>query len=109
MFSIIIATYNRSALLHETIDSILNQTYKEFEIIVVSDGSTDDTKERIEAIDDDRINFIQLDRNYGFPAVARNVGIINSNFPYIAFCDDDDLWLPDKLMKQLLGLKEFWK
>ena len=101
LVSIIVPTYNRSKLLIKTIDSIFNQSYDNFELIVVSDGSNDDTKEKLSQIKDKRLNFIQLKKNYGYPAKARNEGIKNSNGSLIAFCDDDDLWEKDKLKRQI--------
>lgn len=99
--SVIIPTYNRSALLRETVESIMSQTYKNIEIIIVSDGSTDDTQAVIENISDKRVKFVQLDKNYGYPAVARNLGMTLASGTYIAFCDDDDLWDHEKLDKQV--------
>jgi len=101
MVSVIIPTYNRSALLSETVKSILDQTYKNFEIIIVSDGSTDDTISVVEKFSDNRVKFVQLEKNYGYPAVARNRGLGIASGKYIAFCDDDDLWDPQKLEKQV--------
>ena len=101
LISVIIPTYNRVSFLLESVNSILQQTYTEFEIIIVSDGSTDNTKEEIAKLKDSRIKFIELDKNYGYPAKARNEGINISNGEFIAFCDDDDLWEIDKLEKQM--------
>ena len=101
LISIIIPTYNRASLLTECINNILEQTYKDFEIIIVSDGSTDHSKYEISKINDSRIQFIDLDKNYGYPAKARNEGINISKGEFIAFCDDDDLWEKDKLEKQM--------
>lgn len=101
LISIVIPTYNRVQLLIETIDSILSQTYSNFELIIVSDGATDNTKYKISELKDTRIKFIELDKNYGYPAKARNEGVNISNGKYIAFCDDDDLWEKNKLEKQV--------
>jgi teichuronic acid biosynthesis glycosyltransferase TuaG len=101
LISIIIPTYNRVSFLLDCVNSILNQTYTEFEIIIVSDGSTDNSKEEIAKLNDSRVNFIELDKNYGYPAKARNEGIKLSKGDFIAFCDDDDLWTEDKLKKQI--------
>ena len=101
LISIIIPTYNRASFLLETVHSILDQTYSKFEIIIVSDGSTDNSKDLITKLNHSRIQFIELDRNYGYPAKARNEGVKVSKGDYIAFCDDDDLWEKDKLEKQI--------
>ncbi|MDC3257889.1 glycosyltransferase [Flavobacteriales bacterium] len=101
LISIIIPTYNRVSFLLDCVNSILNQTYSEFEIIIVSDGSTDNSKEEIAKLNDSRVKFIELDKNYGYPAKARNEGIKLSKGDFIAFCDDDDLWAEDKLKKQI--------
>lgn len=99
--SVMVLTYNRANMLKETIDSILNQTFKDFELIVVDNYSTDNTEEIIKSYDDKRIKYFK-NRNYGLLAVNRNFAIQKSKGEYIAICDDDDLWLPEKLEKQLL-------
>ncbi|MNI22216.1 UDP-Glc:alpha-D-GlcNAc-diphosphoundecaprenol beta-1,3-glucosyltransferase WfgD [compost metagenome] len=98
--SVIIPTHNRSNFISHAIQSVLDQTYKDYEIIVVDDGSTDDTRERVKAFGD-RVRYI-YQRNQG-PSAARNTGIRNAKGKYIAFCDSDDRFLPSKLEKQ----KEF--
>jgi len=98
--SVIVPTYNRANLVSETVKSILNQTYKYFELIVVDDGSTDNTEEVIKKFNDKRIKYIKID-NWGGPAKPRNTGIKKARGEYIAFCDDDDMWLPEKLERQI--------
>jgi glycosyltransferase involved in cell wall biosynthesis len=98
--SVIIPTHNRPEFLRAAITSVLNQTYQNFEIIVVDDASTDDTAKVVAAFNDARIRFIRHDINKGGSA-ARNTGIVNSTCDYIAFLDDDDEWLPEKLSKQM--------
>lgn len=100
LVSVIVATFNRADLINETLDSILNQTYENIELIIVDDGSTDNTKEVIVRYLDNRIKYIKTD-NWGGPAKPRNIGIKKAKGEYIAFCDDDDLWLPQKLKKQI--------
>jgi len=95
--SVIIPTYNRAHLLLQTIDSILNQTLKPTELIVVDDGSTDDTAERLEHLGE-YIKYVRIE-NSG-PCKARNVGVGISSSKWIAFCDSDDLWRQNKLEKQ---------
>lgn len=99
MVSIIIPTYNREKTITRSIESILNQTYQNFELLIVDDGSTDRTREIVEAINDRRVKYLYQE-NQG-ACVARNHGIICSKGSYIAFQDSDDLWLPEKLEKQL--------
>jgi len=100
--SVIIPTYNRQKLLPKAIKSVLNQTFKNFELIIVDDGSTDNTKEIIKEFQkrDPRIKYIWQE-NFGAPAGPKNTGIKNSKGEYIAFLDDDDEWLPEKLEKQI--------
>ncbi|MGA1871247.1 MAG: glycosyltransferase family 2 protein [bacterium] len=98
--SVIIPTYNRAKLLDEAIKSVLEQTYKNFEIIVVDDCSTDNTEEIVKKIKDTRIRYIRHEENHGGSA-ARNTGIKAAKGDYIAFHDSDDLWLPQKLEKQV--------
>ena len=99
--SIMVLTFNRSKLLKETIDSILNQTFKDFEIIVVDNYSSDNTEEIINSYNDIRIRYFK-NRNNGLLSINRNFAIKKSKGEFIAICDDDDLWFPQKLEKQLL-------
>lgn len=103
--SIIIPTYNRAHLIERAIRSVLNQTYTEFELLVVDDGSTDNTKEVVEGIKDARIRYICCKGNGG-AARARNRGIAEAQYDYIAFQDSDDEWHPDKLEKQMKAMAE---
>ncbi len=96
LISVIVATYNRVDLIGETIESVLTQTYTNIELIIVDDGSTDNTEELVRNYKDKRIKYIKTD-NWGGPARPRNIGIKNAKGKYIAFCDDDDIWLPEKL------------
>ncbi|MBW1707097.1 MAG: glycosyltransferase [Deltaproteobacteria bacterium] len=103
--SIIIPTYNRAHLVERAINSVLNQTYCDFELIVVDDASTDNTQEVIKSIGDKRIRYIRHGANRGGSA-ARNTGIGLSEGKYIALLDDDDEWLPAKLEKQVNAFEE---
>jgi len=98
--NVIIITYNRAKLLSSAITSVLNQTFQDFEIIVVDDASTDNTKEVVSSFNDKRIKYIRHEINKG-EAGARNTGVMNSNCKYIAFLDDDDEWMPEKLKMQV--------
>ena len=100
LVSVIIPTYNRGRLILDSINSVLNQTYKNIELIVVDDCSTDDTEKTVKSIDDSRIKYIKLEKNSG-ACVARNKGIEISRGEFIAFNDSDDLWLPEKINSQL--------
>lgn len=100
--SVIIPTYNRAHLISRAIQSVLKQTYKDFEVIVIDDGSTDNTEYIIKQFQDkdNRIRYIKHKKNKGGSA-ARNAGIKLSKGDYIAFQDSDDEWLSEKLEKQM--------
>ena len=100
--SVIIPTHNRADLLPRAIESVLNQTYSNFEIIVVSDGSTDNTEEVVKQYSDrdPRVKHIGYSPAKG-GNVARNTGIQAAMGDYVAFLDDDDEWMPTKLEKQV--------
>lgn len=98
--SVIIPTYNRKELLFLAIKSVLDQTFKDFEIIVVDDDSSDGTMETIKKFNDGRLLYIRHDKNIGVSA-ARNTGIRASKGSLIAFLDDDDEYLPNKLELQI--------
>jgi glycosyltransferase involved in cell wall biosynthesis len=106
--SVIIPTYNRANLLPRPIKSVLNQTFQDFELIIVDDGSTDNTRELVEEFQkkDSRIKYI-FQENSGGPAKPINTGIKNSKGEYIAILESDDEWLPEKLEKQIKVLEEF--
>lgn len=100
LVSVIIPTYNRANLIQQSVKSVLNQTYNNFEIIIIDDGSSDNTEEVINKLNDNRIRYIKHAVNKGASA-ARNTGIREAKGKYIAFQDSDDHWLPDKLEKQV--------
>lgn len=97
LVSVVIPTHNRGWCLNETLDSVISQTYENHELIVVDDGSTDDTGKRLSQYED--ITVI-TQPNRGVSA-ARNRGIKSSNGDLIAFLDSDDTWLPEKLSVQV--------
>lgn len=105
MFSVVIPLYNKELSIQNTIQSVLEQTYQEFEIIVIDDGSTDNSAERVREISDPRIKLVQQ-RNQGVSA-ARNRGIKKSKFEWIALLDGDDLWEPNHLEEVLKMMHEF--
>lgn len=101
--SIIIPTYNRAHLLPRAIKSVLNQTFKDFELIIVDDGSTDDTKDVVQSFqrNDSRIRYIHIEHSGGYPSKVINVGIKNSLGSFITFCASDDEWDKKYLEKQI--------
>jgi glycosyltransferase involved in cell wall biosynthesis len=96
--SVIIPTYNRSHLIKDAVESVLSQTYQDFELIIIDDGSTDNTREVL-AEYGERLQYIYQE-NQGRSA-ARNHGINLAKGEYIAFLDSDDVWFPDKLARQV--------
>lgn len=107
LVSIITPTYNCGKFIAETIESVLKQTYCNWEMIIVDDCSTDNTKEIVEkyAHNDLRIKYHCLEQNSG-AAVARTEAMRLANGSFIAFLDSDDLWTPDKLEKQIAFMEE---
>ena len=98
--SIIIPTYNRAAFLDGAIKSVLDQSFKDLEIIVVDDCSSDNTTALMETLRRPEIRYLRHDRQVG-GAAARNTGIHHSTGEYVAFLDDDDEWYPEKLGRQM--------
>ncbi len=99
MVSVIIPTYNRAGSILRSVNSVLKQSYSDIEVIVVDDGSTDNTKDILSAVSDKRLKYIYQE-NQG-ACVARNNGVSISTGDYIAFHDSDDEWHYDKLEKQI--------
>lgn len=96
-FSVIIPTYNRQFLLKLSVESVLSQTFKDFELIIIDDGSTDNTKHLIKRYNDSRLNYIYQE-NKG-PSAARNTGIKNARGKFVCFLDSDDRFRKNKLKK----------
>ncbi|MBB6449892.1 teichuronic acid biosynthesis glycosyltransferase TuaG [Geomicrobium halophilum] len=105
LVSIITPTYNSADFIQETINSVLNQTYQKWELIIVDDCSTDNTLSLIQSYNDARISYYKLKRNSG-AAVARNTAIQYSQGDFLAFLDSDDLWEENKLKEQIQFMKE---
>ncbi len=102
LVSVIIPTHNRNHLLSRAIQSVLNQTFKDYEIIVV-----DDTWATLEISDNyPSVHFLHIPET-PYPAISRNYGIKVSNGKYIAFLDDDDIWYPEKLQRQINVLEQY--
>lgn len=107
LVSIITPSYNSSRFIAQTIESILSQTYTNWELLITDDCSVDDTREIVERYQqkDSRIKLFQLKENSG-AGVARNHSIEMAKGRFIAFCDSDDCWYPQKLEKQLAFMRE---
>ena len=107
LVSVIMPTYNSGPFLARSIDSILNQTYRHLELLIADDCSSDDTTKdilRSYASKDSRVKVVFLTENCG-PGAARNDAISRAQGQYIAFCDSDDRWAPDKLVTQLAAMR----
>jgi len=96
LVSVIMPTYNHAKFIGKAIDSVLSQTYKNFELIIIDNYSEDDTEKIVASYEDDRITYLKF-RNNGIIAASRNHGIKHSHGDYIAFLDSDDIWYPEKL------------
>ena len=107
MISVILPTYNRAYCLEASMNSVLNQSYPDLELIIVDDGSDDGTKELVENMQqtDPRVRYFYTQINQG-AAAARNYGIERASGDYLAFQDSDDLWRPEKLSLQMKQMDE---
>ncbi|WP_053361356.1 glycosyltransferase family 2 protein [Bacillus sp. FJAT-27251] len=107
LVSVITPAYNASQFIEQTVHSVRQQTFTNWEMVIVDDCSTDDTREKVKALGagDNRIRLVCLEKNGG-AAVARNRGLQLARGRYIAFLDSDDCWKPEKLEKQLSFMKE---
>jgi len=104
LISVIIPLYNQEKYIGEAVASVLRQTYRNIELIVVDDGSTDSSAEIVRSVNDPRIRYFYRS-NSGLPAIARNEGVKLARGEWIAFLDHDDVWLPNKLDMQLRALE----
>lgn len=105
LVSVIMPSWNTAKYIGESIQSVINQTYTNWELIIVDDCSTDNTEEVVSSYKDSRIRFIKNADNVG-AAIARNRGLREARGEWIAFLDSDDLWTSDKLEKQLDFMNE---
>lgn len=105
LVSIIMPTYNCAKFINETIKSVLNQTYENWELVIVDDCSNDNTEEVVASFNDKRIKYHRLEKNSG-AAVARTTAMKMATGNYMAFLDSDDLWKNNKLEKQLEFMKK---
>ncbi|MGQ9689067.1 MAG: glycosyltransferase family 2 protein [Desulfobaccales bacterium] len=104
LVSVIIPTYNRAFWVKEAAASVLAQTFRDFELIVVDDGSTDATLETLAAVAPEGTKILRRPQRRGVSA-ARNLGVAAARGEWLAFLDSDDLWLPDKLLRQVEYLR----
>lgn len=106
LVSIIMPSYNTGRFISETIDSVLAQTYENWELIIVDDCSTDNTDEVVQKyLSDHRVKYLKNEKNSG-AAASRNRALREAEGKWIAFLDSDDLWSPNKLDKQLAFMKD---
>lgn len=105
MFSVVIPLYNKSENITRTLKSVQEQTHTDFEIVIVNDGSTDDSVEKVEDFKDSRIKLYH--KKNGGVSDARNYGISRSTRPFIAFMDADDLWKPNYLEEMAKLIEEY--
>lgn len=106
IISIVMATYNRSNIISYAIESVLNQTLTDWELIIVGDGCTDETEQVINVFQDQRIVFHNLPTNHGEQSVANNFGMKKARGRYLAFLGHDDMWFPKHLENAITTMKE---
>ena len=106
LVSVVVPCYNAETFLPATLASVLAQTYRAYELIVIDDGSTDGSADCVERIaaQDSRVRLVRMPRNFGAPAAPRNLGVQEARGEWIAFLDADDVWHPRKLELQLAAL-----
>lgn len=109
MFSIVMPCYNSGTYIRQAINSVKGQTYRDWELLVVDDGSTDNSADIIKGMEqtDGRIKYLKTNAPSGSPIVPRNIGVKNALGRYIAFLDSDDAWLPNKLERQMKMFEQY--
>lgn len=109
LVSIVVPSYNSEAFISNTIASVINQSYQNWELMIIDDCSTDNSASIIKKFveRDSRIKYLKTDRPSGSPALPRNIGIEKSKGSYIAFLDSDDIWFKDKLEKEVPALEKY--
>ena len=105
LVSVVMPSYNTGKYIKKSIESVLAQTYRDWELLIVDDGSTDDTDAIISSFDDPRIRYFKNETNSG-AAICRNLALREAKGRWIAFLDSDDIWLPEKLEKQIAFMKK---
>lgn len=108
LVSVIMPMHNSERYITEAIESVLAQTYTNWELLVIDDGSTDHSREMVEEYvqKDNRISLLTNENHTGLPGTPRNLGIQHAQGKYIAFLDSDDIWLPEKLAQQIALFKD---
>lgn len=106
LVSIIMPSYNTESFIGKTIESVIAQTYKNWELIIVDDCSTDNTDKVIMKFNDNRIRYLRNEKNSG-AAISRNYALREAKGKWIAFLDSDDIWLANKLEEQILFMKKY--
>lgn len=108
LISIVIPMYNAKMYIAKTLESIVHQSYQNWEIIIVDNNSNDDSKKIVKefAQSESRLKLIELAQNSGGPAKPRNIGLDHAQGEYVAFLDADDIWLSDKLEKQIEFMRD---
>ncbi len=106
LVSVVTCTYNRAHLIGETIQSVLNQTFQDFEYIIVDDGSDDNTEQIIQSYKNPRLKYFKHERTGGHLSRLRNFAHVHCQGEFIAYVDSDDLWSVDKLERQLIELQK---
>ena len=104
-FSIIIPVYNKETFLENTIKSVLQQSFTDFELIIINDGSTDNSESKIKSFSDPRITYLKKEN--GGVSTARNLGIEMAAASYITFIDADDYWYPNFLEEMVSSIEQF--
>ncbi|MBQ7863265.1 MAG: glycosyltransferase family 2 protein [Lachnospiraceae bacterium] len=105
LVSVIMPSWNTAKFIGESIQCVINQTYQNWELLIVDDCSTDNTDDIVASFNDDRIKYFKNEKNSG-AALTRNRAMREAQGEWIAFLDSDDLWMPEKLEKQICFMKE---
>jgi glycosyltransferase involved in cell wall biosynthesis len=105
MVSIVIPTYNRESWLANAIDSVKQQSFRDWELVIVDDGSSDQSSNVVQELTDSRITYVRVE--HGGVSRARNLGVSLTRFPWVCFLDSDDQWTPAKLQRQIETVEEF--
>lgn len=110
LISVIMPTYNSARFIAEAVQSVINQTYAHWELLIVDDASTDETRQIVEGFTDPRVRYFLLSQQQGYPSKVRNIGLSKAQGAFIGFLDSDDIFYPDalKLLIQALHTHPEW-